>query len=1092
MRNTLRHGEKLPYQALIVASFLTVVSLSGLVSIPREARAYTPHDPIYIDGNSGFNTGNGVVSGSGTPLNPYIIEGWEIEGFSTGIDIRNTNAYFIIRGVYIHYDGWWGSTGISLESVVNGRVEDSIISDMWNYGILVESSSDIVISENEFLNNEFTIRIWYSADITLSRNEISDISVDGISAYYSSNIVAEENNISQSPSTSIFFFRTNYSMAIDNILWDNRDGITIGFGNNTTVARNRLSNTSRGIEVEYSWFTNVSDNRINSSGMVGIASRMSSVVTIENNTVLSGGSGITFFHSAQASVSDNNISSNTGNGLSFRYSTDGSLIGNRILDNGRGIRMKNAEHVLIANNTFSTNGVTVDGEILPHFNSHTITQDNIVNGEPIHYHKNCTDLIVDEVPLGQLIVANCTRVSATGLQTDNTDSGIQMGFVQDVLIADNALTSNNVDGVFLHAASNATVEDNVIMDSIENGVFLKQSDNVRVSSNLISDSYYGIQDRYSSNLTISNNRVLSSGWEGIYLFRTTNSNVSMNEVSSSIREGIHPLYGENIVIADNVISLCNETGIYLDMSEAIVVHRNSLLNNTVGVSLGVGWWDYSREVTVYSNDFVGNIQHATDVGSDQNLWNMSYLTGGNYWDNYTGVDQFSGPDQDQPGSDGIGDSPYALDTNTFDYYPLMAPTGDTIPPSVSISSPAGGQVLETSPIVVTGTASDMGGSGLDRVEVRAGEELWLTANGTSAWSASVNLSLGTNIIDAKAWDGKGNFGMDSVTVTYSPLGDIVGRVEDSTGDGAIADALVLLLDDQGSPSDTQTSDLSGGFTFSDVAVGTYSLLVTATGYEGLIVPDIEVVGDTVNLGTLLLVPINNPPQAYFTASPATGNVTTVFEVNASQSFDLEDPPHDIQVRWDWEDDGIWDTAWSTQRTAQHQYAEPGNYTIRLEVRDTGGLADNTTTLVVVETLPNRAPICLITTRTATVSGVHVITGTANDLDGTVETVELMIDDDVWIEVNGTTIWTHEWDTTTIANGEHIIYARAYDGTNYSDVDSLVLIVDNPRPPESSPDTSLSLVLIAILLAVIVLLLLLRMMKGREEERNDEATSEREA
>lgn len=1092
MRDTLRHRERLPDQALLVASFLIVVSLSGLVSIPREARAYTPHDPIYIDGNSGFNAGNGVVSGSGTPLDPYIIEGWEIEGFGTGMDIRNTNAHFIIRGVYIHYVGGWGGTGIALRSLVNGRVENSTISDMINYGILIESSTDVLVSENELYNNGWTIRMEYSADITVSRNEISDDTANGVLALYSSNIVVNENNISRSPSIAIQFHRSNYSEVIENILKDNSHGILVTFANNTTVARNHISNTSWGIQVDYSWFTNLSDNDINSSDDVGISFTQSSSSTVGNNTVTSGGTGMTFFHSKHAVASENNISLNAGSGIVFSYSKDGSLLGNRILDNARGIRLLNAERALIASNTFSGNGVTVDGEVMSHFNSHTITQDNLVNGEPIQYYKNCTDLNVDGAPLGQLIVANCTRVSATRLQTDNTDSGIQMGFVQDVLVADNALSSSKVDGVFLHAASNATVVGNTIMDSVEDGVLLKHSDDVRISDNEISNGFYGIQDRHSSNLTISKNRVLSSGWEGIYLYRTTDSDVSMNEVASSIRWGIHPLYGENIQIVDNFIISCDEAGIYLDTSVAIDVHRNTISSNTIGVSLGVGWWDYSFGVTVYGNDFIGNVQHATDVLTDQNLWNESYPIGGNYWDNYTGVDQFSGPDQDQPGSDGIGDSPYALDMNTFDYYPLMGPNGDTIPPSISISNPSDGQVLETSPIVVSGTASDMGGSGLNRVEVGVGGGLWLTANGTSPWSASVNLSLGMNIIEAKAWDGKGNSGTDSVTVTYSPLGDIFGSIEDSTGAGVIAGALVLLLDDQGNPSDTQTSNPFGEFTFADVPVGTYSLFVTATGYEGLIVPDIEVVGDTVNLGTLLLVPINNPPQAYFTASPATGNVTTVFEVNASQSFDLEDPPHDIQMRWDWEDDGIWDTAWSTQRTAQHQYAEPGNYMIRLEVRDTGGLVDNTTTLVVVETRPNEPSICVITTQTATVSDVHVITGTANDPDGTVEMVELMIDDGVWIEVDGTANWTYEWDTTSVANGDRKIYARAYDGTNYSDVVSVVLVVDNPEDKESSTDTSMSLVLIAILLAVIVLLLLLRVMKGREEERNDGATSEREA
>jgi hypothetical protein len=53
-----------------------------------------------------------------------------------------------------------------------------------------------------------------------------------------------------------------------------------------------------------------------------------------------------------------------------------------------------------------------------------------------------------------------------------------------------------------------------------------------------------------------------------------------------------------------------------------------------------------------------------------NVWDDGYPSGGNYWSNYTGVDVKSGPNQDQPGSDGIGDSPHVIDANNKDNYPL--------------------------------------------------------------------------------------------------------------------------------------------------------------------------------------------------------------------------------------------------------------------------------------------------------------------------------------------------------------------------------------------------------------------------------------
>jgi len=56
-----------------------------------------------------------------------------------------------------------------------------------------------------------------------------------------------------------------------------------------------------------------------------------------------------------------------------------------------------------------------------------------------------------------------------------------------------------------------------------------------------------------------------------------------------------------------------------------------------------------------------------------NVWDDGYPSGGNFWSDYEGVDEKSGSNQDQPGSDGVGDTAYAIDVNNTDRYPLMAP-----------------------------------------------------------------------------------------------------------------------------------------------------------------------------------------------------------------------------------------------------------------------------------------------------------------------------------------------------------------------------------------------------------------------------------
>lgn len=111
-------------------------------------------------------------------------------------------------------------------------------------------------------------------------------------------------------------------------------------------------------------------------------------------------------------------------------------------------------------------------------------------------------------------------------------------------------------------------------------------------------------------------------------------------------------------------------------------------------------------------------------------------------------------------------------------------------------------------------------------------------------------------------------------------------------------------------------------------------------------------GTNTETTSLAILALNTPPIASFSVTPDSGNISQVFSVDASASSDLEDASGLLEVRWDWNDDGTWDTDWSTEKTAQWQYSEPGLYTVRLEVRDTQGLTNSTTMQVeVIEVVP---------------------------------------------------------------------------------------------------------------------------------------------
>ena len=89
------------------------------------------------------------------------------------------------------------------------------------------------------------------------------------------------------------------------------------------------------------------------------------------------------------------------------------------------------------------------------------------------------------------------------------------------------------------------------------------------------------------------------------------------------------------------------------------------------------------------------------------------------------------------------------------------------------------------------------------------------------------------------------------------------------------------------------------------------------------------------------------PRARFVHSPERARVNEPVSFDASSSTD-SDPNAGLEVRWDWEDDGTWDSPWSTMKTAQHAYASAGTYTVRLQARDLAGLLGNATGTVGVD------------------------------------------------------------------------------------------------------------------------------------------------
>ncbi|MDI6708871.1 MAG: right-handed parallel beta-helix repeat-containing protein [Candidatus Thermoplasmatota archaeon] len=158
---------------LVLSAIIMSVGNSGgaavtAVKSESNSKTLTSHAPIYINGNDDFIVGqNGVVSGSGTQADPYIIENWDIDASSAnGIEIRNTDVYFIIRNCTIHDGESNDNYGVYFYHVQNGKINN--LTSYNNYcGIHLYYSSNNTISSNQIYNSSYGIWLYNS-----SNNEI--------------------------------------------------------------------------------------------------------------------------------------------------------------------------------------------------------------------------------------------------------------------------------------------------------------------------------------------------------------------------------------------------------------------------------------------------------------------------------------------------------------------------------------------------------------------------------------------------------------------------------------------------------------------------------------------------------------------------------------------------------------------------------------------------------------------------------------------------------------------------------------------------------------------------------------------------------
>ncbi len=191
--------------------------------------------------------------------------------------------------------------------------------------------------------------------------------------------------------------------------------------------------------------------------------------------------------------------------------------------------------------------------------------------------------------------------------------------------------------------------------------------NVTIRNINVHNFLYGVYAEAASSTTILNSNITANTYDGLGLFYCINTFLLENTISWNEYDGIEVYNSSYNNIQGNYIADNAWFGIGLYEYSTGNVTQNRIENNGNGIELS-----YSSDNRIFHNDFLNQSVHVSTQFSSA-TWENGYPSGGNYWSDYVGSDNYHGPGQNLTGSDGIGDTIYQCDSENIDNYPLIVP-----------------------------------------------------------------------------------------------------------------------------------------------------------------------------------------------------------------------------------------------------------------------------------------------------------------------------------------------------------------------------------------------------------------------------------
>jgi parallel beta-helix repeat protein len=522
-------------------------------------------------------------------------------------------------------------------------------------------------------------------------------------------------NVVTDGAVGVYLLNAEGSYISSNTVSNNQIGIHFESCDNSTLKNNNVTvNQDAGVHIAYSSNIVASSNFLAGNTNQGLCLNHSSESTVRENLVTDNGSGIHLHYSSDNTIVENNITGSSEGGLALYYSTGNVVNGNNINHNGFGMKLVYSGGNTLRDNHMTSNDYNfeVEAATLSSF-VNDIDTSNMVDGRQIYYLVNQKNLVLNSSSnAGYVAVVNSTDISIKDLTLASNGEGLLCAYT-DLVKIENCILINNRRGIRQYSSDFAVVRDNLISGNLAEGVSVFEGHKSEVSDNIVTENgvgmffYYltnssvvrndvtdnferGIQLLGSTYNVLSQNVIDRNGRQGVYMFNSDNNILSHNQATENLFDGIWLDTSENIILTDNDVSWNDGNGIYMLSGKNCQIQYNRAFGNSVvGIHLSIssnntlrgnelsGNVDYGVRLyrcsnnTVFHNNFLNHTYHASAFLGSYNSWDDGYPTGGNFWDDYTGEDAYSGPSQDMTGSDGIGDTPVFIASNNIDRYPMM-------------------------------------------------------------------------------------------------------------------------------------------------------------------------------------------------------------------------------------------------------------------------------------------------------------------------------------------------------------------------------------------------------------------------------------